>query len=111
MGMEIGTAKGFDMSVLADVEQAGCKYLPASEGEGAMVEAVEAPRGDATLYKISDGVCGQSTLDARYAKYAEEFAGLKEGTCASQGYTVADGSQTLKVPVIGTVSVEKFKQA
>ena len=39
------------------------------------------------LYKISNGECGQAEIAAKYEKPAEAFAGLKEGTCASQGYT------------------------
>ena len=69
-----------------------------------------APMDDATLYKISGSECGQATLDAKYASYAEKFAGLSEGTCASQGYTVADGSTPLKVPVLGQITISKFKK-
>merc|ERR1711871_1213892 len=66
---------------------------------------------DCTLYKIADGECGQSTLDCKYSKAAVAFAGLKAGNCSAQGYTVSDGTQTLNVPVIGKVMVEKFKKA
>jgi hypothetical protein len=31
---------------------------------------------DVTLFEIADGICGQSTLDKKYEKYAEEFAKL-----------------------------------
>jgi len=65
---------------------------------------------ETTLYKISGGECGQATLDSKYASYAEKFAGLTEGTCAAQGYTVGDGAQTLKVPVLGDITIAKFKQ-
>merc|ERR1712166_782308 len=64
-----------------------------------------------SLYKISGGECGQATLDSEYASYAEKFAGLTEGTCAAQGYTVGDGAQTLKVPVLGDITIAKFKKA
>jgi len=64
-----------------------------------------------SLYKISGDECGQATLDSKYASYAEKFAGLSAGTCASQGYTVADGTQTLKVPVLGDLTISKFKKA
>merc|ERR1719502_213688 len=67
--------------------------------------------GDVTLYKTSGSECGQATLDAKYATYAEKFAGLKEGTCTSQGFTVSDGSQTMKVPVLGDITISKFKKA
>jgi len=71
----------------------------------AMVMAVNS---DTTLYKISDGECGQATLDSKYATYAEKFAGLSEGTCAAQGYTKSDGTQTLQVPVLGGITISKF---
>jgi len=64
-----------------------------------------------TLYKTQGAECGQATLDAKYATYAEKFAGLKEGTCASEGFTVADGTKTMKVPVLGNITVSKFKKA
>lgn len=64
-----------------------------------------------TLYEIKDGECGQTALDSKYVKYAEKFdSGLKEGTCASQGYTVPDGSDSHSVPFLGTITIEKFKK-
>merc|ERR1719453_2266621 len=65
---------------------------------------------DVTLYKIAGATCGQATLDSKYAAPAEKFAGLKEGTCASQGYTVAAGTKTVKAPVIGDITVSEFKK-
>ena len=50
-------------------------------------------------------------IDAKYAPEAEKYAGLKEGTCSSAGFTVADGTKSIKVPVIGNVNVSKFKKA
>merc|ERR1711935_440256 len=72
--------------------------------------AVEA---QTTLYKTfkAGSGCGQATLDSKYAKYAIKFAGLSEGTCAALGYTLADGTQTLKVPVLGDITITKFKKA
>jgi len=70
-----------------------------------------APSDDVTLYKVTGAECGEATLDAKYASYAEKFAGLKEGTCAAQGYTKADGTQTLKVPVLGDITISKFAKA
>jgi hypothetical protein len=56
---------------------------------------------DCTVYSIGDGKCGESTLNCLYvgpAKAAQ--AGLKDGTCADQGYTEATGeTQTQKTPV------------
>merc|ERR1712070_438727 len=77
---------------------------------GNPASSVQAVRSDVTLYKISGNECGEATLDAKYASYAEKFAGLTEGTCASQGYTVADGTTPLKVPVLGQITISKFKK-
>jgi cathepsin L len=66
---------------------------------------------DVTLYKVSNDECGEATLDAKYEKQAEQFAGLTEGTCSSVGYTVAAGTKTLTVPVVGQVTVSVFKKA
>merc|ERR1719331_3252810 len=66
---------------------------------------------DVTLYKISGDECGQATLDKKYESYAIKFAGLKEGTCASVGYSVADGTKTMKVPVLGDITIAKFKKS
>jgi len=64
-----------------------------------------------TLYKISDGSCGQATLEKTYEKYAEAFAGLTEGTCPDNGYTEEDGTQSLSVPVLGSITVSLYKKA
>ena len=47
------------------------------------------------------GDCGQSSCAPADCKWPEKFGGFKEGTCASVGYTVADGTQTVKIPIIG----------
>ena len=63
-----------------------------------------------TLYKVKGDGCGQATLDKKYESYAVKFAGLKEGTCASVGYSVPDGSKTIKVPVLGDIKIAEFKK-
>jgi len=55
-------------------------------------------------------MCGQAVLDKKYEKYAEDFASLKEGTCADQGYTVDDGSKDIKVPFIGDIKVALYSK-
>jgi len=64
-----------------------------------------------TLYELKSGVCGQASLNKKYEKYAEEFASLKEGNCAAQGYTVDDGSKDLKVPVLGEIKIALYTKA
>merc|ERR1711865_872093 len=68
----------------ASVDMGSC--LKVSEDQ-----VTELAGDETTLYKISSGECGQATLDSKYASYAEKFAGLVEGTCTAQGYTVPDG--------------------
>eukprot|EP00940_MAST-03C_sp_MAST-3C-sp2_P002953 g2953.t1 len=73
------------------------------------VSLLEGAMTDATLYEIKDGVCGETTLDAKYVSYAEKFDGnLKEGTCAPEGYTVPAGSESHSYPFVGTITVKKF---
>jgi len=64
-----------------------------------------------TLFKVSGADCGQATLASKYASYAEKFAGLKVGTCASQGYTVPAGDKSIKVPVLGDITIATFTKA
>ena len=73
------------------------------------ITAWSAPNDDVTLYKVSGDECGQATIDSKYESEAKAFGGLTDGTCASVGYTIADGTQTLHVPVIGDIIISKFK--
>jgi len=64
-----------------------------------------------TLFAIGGGQCGESTLPKKYESYAEKFdSDLKEGTCASQGYTVPEGSKDITVPFIGTIHTAQFEK-
>ena len=63
-----------------------------------------------TLYKIDKAECGQATLDCKYSPYAERFTPLQEGKCADVGYTAPDGKEALRVPVLGEITVEKFRK-
>ena len=64
-----------------------------------------------TLYKITHGECGEATINSAYEKEAEEFAGLSEGSCKDQGFTVLDGTKEMQVPFIGDVKVSLYSQA
>merc|ERR1711865_344338 len=70
--------------------------------------------GNTTIYKIGypkKGDCGQSTCAAAVCKFPEKFGGFKEGSCASVGYTVADGQQSVKIPIVGGEQIyDLFKQ-
>merc|ERR1711959_251183 len=56
--------------------------------------------------------CDQVDIPSQYADKARAFdKNLKEGTCASVGYTVADGTTTKTVPVLGKLTIKKFKKA
>ena len=58
------------------------------------------------------GDCGEVDLPSAYVKPAQAFdKNLKVGKCADAGFTVADGSTSKKVPVVGTLTVRKFKKA
>jgi len=73
--------------------------------------AVSAPESSCDLYEIADDAasCGQSTLDCKYASYAKAFQkGLKDGTCSTQGYTVAGSTKTISVPFLGDITITTY---
>merc|ERR1712087_289001 len=62
-----------------------------------------------SLYAIDGATCGQSDLDCKYVKYAKlAEKSLKDGTCASQGYTVKGSTETKKYPVIGDITITHY---
>lgn len=62
------------------------------------------------LYKIKDDECGQCKLNKRFIKYAKSFTKLNEGNCYSLGYNVPTGNESIIVPVIGPIIINKFKK-
>merc|ERR1719453_2566596 len=69
-----------------------------------------------TMYTLeqaaTSGDCGQVDIPSVDMKPAQVFdKNLKVGTCASVGYSVADGTISKKVPVLGTLTIKKFKKA
>jgi hypothetical protein len=68
-----------------------------------------AMNGSCSLYAIKGDTCGQSDLDCKYTKYAKlAEKSLKDGTCASQGYTVKGSTTTKSYPVIGTITITEY---
>merc|ERR1712110_1060606 len=62
-----------------------------------------------SLYSINGDTCGQSELDCTYVKYAKlAEKSLKDGTCASQGYTVKGSTTTKSYPVIGDIVITEY---
>jgi len=64
-----------------------------------------------TLYKITDNLCGEATIDMKFEVPAEQFAGLARGACKEQGYTQPAGSKGLTVPVLGDVKIALYRKA
>merc|ERR1712151_1229502 len=52
-----------------------------------------------SLYSVDGDTCGQSDLDCTY---------LKDGTCASQGYTVKGSTTTKSYPVVGDIVITQY---
>ena len=84
-------------------QQAQCAINPGT----LFCKALSASQVD--LYKTVEGhACGQVSVSGDYEKYVEEYAGFSQGTCADQGYKHADGSKTISIPVVGSVSVAMY---
>merc|ERR550514_2582587 len=61
---------------------------------------------------VADGTCGEAQLDCQYVAPAKAFRKtLQDGHCADAGYSVAAGSQTITVPVVGDITIALFKKA
>merc|ERR1712151_568967 len=62
-----------------------------------------------SLYSVDGDTCGQSDLDCTYVKYAKlAEKSLRDGTCASQGYTVKGSTTTKSYPVIGDIVITQY---
>jgi hypothetical protein len=52
------------------------------------------------------------TLDSKYAKEAKAVdKKIKTGLCKDNGFPVSEGSDTIKVPILGSLKVLKFKKS
>ena len=70
---------------------------------------------DTVMYTLegvsSTGDCAQFSLPSADVRAAQQVdANLKVGTCASVGYSVADGTASKSVPVLGTLTIYKYKK-
>mmetsp|Transcript_31766 Transcript_31766/g.79293 ORF Transcript_31766/g.79293 Transcript_31766/m.79293 type:complete len:138 (-) Transcript_31766:310-723(-) len=61
-----------------------------------------------TLFKVDGSQCGEAHVRSEFVPFAQQFAGLQMGDCASIGYTKSFAKQTLNVPVVGTISIALF---
>merc|ERR1712232_84039 len=51
---------------------------------------------DETLHKIDypkSGACGEATVPDKAAYFVKTFGGFSSGSCASEGYTVKEGTE------------------
>jgi len=63
------------------------------------------------LHRVVHGECGQLTVPrSAAATSGVALLGLEEGACADEGYTQSVGVQSAEVPVIGTATVELFRE-
>merc|ERR1719380_544554 len=78
-------------------------------------KAAAEAEGTVTIHKVDypkEGDCGQTTVDAASAHWPEQFGKFVAGACSSAGYSVADGQQTVTIPVWGKkVTFDLFKKA
>jgi len=65
---------------------------------------------DVTVYKITDGLCGEMQLSSTIAYWAEKFGGVSEGNCAGMGYLIFDHTEKVSVGPFGEFEVKIFKK-
>jgi len=61
-----------------------------------------------TLYKITDGKCGEINLSSRIAYFAKKFGGVVDGNCKDQGYSVFDHTETMSVGPFGSFEIKIY---
>lgn len=106
---EVESTESVDLPLIGKITVSFFNKAGQKASQSATVSAESS--ATATLHKISKGECGECTIDRGYGALAVHFANLKRGTCASQGFTETDGSQKIKLPVIGKIPVTYFKKA
>lgn len=112
--MEIGTQQGFDMSVLKDVDQVGCKYAPATPEDAQAVQetqtdkccvgACDKSKGLEKYWSIASGIlgekhCGEACMEpSQYNLYHFFEKNLTKSDsdypCRDFGFTVYDSTPT-----------------
>eukprot|EP00746_Dinoflagellata_sp_MGD_P122117 gnl/MRDRNA2_/MRDRNA2_57089_c0_seq1.p1 gnl/MRDRNA2_/MRDRNA2_57089_c0~~gnl/MRDRNA2_/MRDRNA2_57089_c0_seq1.p1 ORF type:complete len:367 (+),score=64.91 gnl/MRDRNA2_/MRDRNA2_57089_c0_seq1:77-1177(+) len=86
------------------------RSLPKSRGSlvsRAASDVAQETKSTVAVYKIEDDKCSQAMIDKKF----ESFCGLmkfNKGTCAEQGFTLADGTAKVGVPMVGDISVSLF---
>ena len=67
---------------------------------------------EATVYLIEQTQCAEATLPTQLATLVESALHAQVGTCADQGYSVAEGSKTVTLPGgLGDVTLSLYKKA
>ena len=74
--------------------------------------AMPATQDEATVYLIEQTQCAEATLPTQLATLVESALHAQVGTCADQGYSVAEGSKTVTLPGgLGDVTLSLYKKA
>ena len=67
-------------------------------------------KGDVTVYKITDGLCGEIILNSYIASFAIQFGGVTEGNCEAVGYTIFDHIEKTSVGPFGNFEVKIYRK-
>jgi hypothetical protein len=61
-----------------------------------------------SLYKVDGGQCGEALVRMEIVPFAQQFAGLRRGDCASLGFDKPVRARTIVVPVVGSIRVALY---
>ncbi|KAG8461915.1 hypothetical protein KFE25_013934 [Diacronema lutheri] len=61
-----------------------------------------------TLFKVEGVQCGEAHVRREIVPFAQQFAGLQMGDCASIGYVKPTSARTISVPVVGTIRIALY---
>ncbi|CAE7337006.1 unnamed protein product [Symbiodinium pilosum] len=76
----------------------------------AVVTNVAAEEARVDMHKLVGIECGQVRLAASHVDWAQELAGLEEGSCESLGFTESRGTREVSIPLVGQLGLGIFRK-
>ena len=108
--------QGITMQRMISVPQTGCEYEGAElksdefaiSSNSTSLGSTAAASACSKLYKVENNECGEVCLSSTIAPFAVQFGGVTEGTCADQGYTVYDRTESVSVGPFGSFDTDLY---
>lgn len=98
----------FHMHAPRHLPKVPIQLVTASRVHISMIGTAPLVEGLVTLFKVEGFQCGEAHVRREFVPFAQQFAGLEMGDCASIGYAKPTSARTISVPVVGTIRVALY---